>query len=67
MTRHAEHSWHQQLIAQRNNMAPQYVGASISDLYQQRRLREQARERVSRLITCGLLPALLALAVHLAW
>ena len=41
--------------------------ASISELYEQLAARRAARERIARLVCCGLLPALLALAVHLAW
>ena len=67
MARHAELDWHRQIQNQKQNMAPVYQGASISDLYAQRRVREQIRERQARLATCGLLPALLAYAVHLAW
>ena len=67
MARHAELDWHRQIQNQKQNMAPVYQGASISDLYAQRRVREQIRERQARLATCGLLPALLALMLHLAW
>lgn len=67
MARHAELQWHNQLAAQRHNMAPAYQGASLDQLYRQRAKRMRIRERQARLVVCGLFPALLALAVHMAW
>jgi hypothetical protein len=68
MARHGELEWHAQCLNQRNNsMAPAYQGASIADLYAQRRVRERIKERQARLATCGLLPMLLVYCIHLAW
>ena len=67
MARHAELDWHRQIQNQKQNMAPAYQGASISDLYAQRRVREQIRARQARLVCCGLLPSVLALVLHLTW
>ena len=67
MARHCEHEWRRQCLNQKNQVAPTYQGPSISDLYVQLKKRQAARERQARLVCVGLLPSVLALALHLTW
>lgn len=71
--------WHRELVAQKTAGKPlstkdTYLrsitlrnGITLHDLYTKVNKQRAARERQARLVCCGLLPSVLALALHLSW